>query len=250
MDTAYLKELDITENESKVFISLLRLKKSHAGEIANKIGLHRKTIYDCLRRLEEKGLVGRFIENNINYYKAVNPKRLIEIIKEKQTELKTKEEKIRNVLPELISLYKTNEDTINAVIYNGKKGLISVMEDILHSKPKEWLSLISTGKAPETLPKYLPIFHKKRIKNKIKYKAIFYSNKKAEKRAKEHAKMALTQVRCIFQQAFMPISVWVYNNKVAFMVWENELGILIEGKKISDSFRQHFYSLWKNAKII
>ena len=247
METSYLKELDLTENESKVFLALLKLKKAHAGQIANEIGLHRKTIYDCLRRLEEKGLVGTFMEKRVKHYKAVNPQRLLEIMNDKKVELEKKEEKIIKILPELLNLYNTSKEEINAVIYKGKKGLISIMEDVLKSRKKELLSLISTAIAPRLFPKYLPIWHKKRERNKIIYKVIYYSHTVAEKRAKEHVAMKYAYVRCISQVAYMPISIWIYDDKVAFMIWEAKLGILIESKKVADSFRKHFEVLWKIA---
>ena len=59
-----LSELGLTENESTVYEMLLRDGPSLAGKITQKTGIHRRNVYDCLERLNKKGLVGFVKENN------------------------------------------------------------------------------------------------------------------------------------------------------------------------------------------
>ena len=79
-----LKQAGLTENESKVYLALLDLGPSLAGQISRKAGLHRRTVYDTADMLAKKGLIGYILKNNRRLFQASNPNRILEIIKEKQ----------------------------------------------------------------------------------------------------------------------------------------------------------------------
>ena len=159
MDTKILEEIGLTANESKVYLSLIELGSSSAGQIIQKTGLHRAVVYDLLERLIEKGLVGHVITGRKKYFEATNPQRLKQILKEKENKLDT-------ILPQLLELSKF-QTALDVKIYKGKEGLKTVFENIIRNKPTEWLSLGSSGQTFEVLPYYLEHFHKDRIKNKI-----------------------------------------------------------------------------------
>jgi hypothetical protein len=67
---------------------------------------------------------------------------------------------------------------------------------------------------------------------------------------KEHKGMKLTDVRVLPYESIVPISIWLYKDKTALMIWEAETGILIEDKKVNKSFRDHFEVLWLVAKTV
>ena len=52
-----LEELGLTSGEVKVYLALLELGPSSAGEIIEKSRLQNSVIHFCLNRLKEKGLV-------------------------------------------------------------------------------------------------------------------------------------------------------------------------------------------------
>ena len=240
METEALEGIGLTRNESIVYITLLELGKSQISQIAEKTGMHRRSIYDCLERLEGKGIVSFVIEGKTRYFVAINPKKIMDIIKHK-------EEKIKNILPKLIEIAKSSKNITEATIHKGKEGLKNIMEDIIKDKPKIWYSLTSSGKGTQTLPFYIPQFHERRIKSKIKLEVIFGRNEQAVKRAIELKKFKLTEARFIDTKYIIPISLWIYNNKIAFMIWESEIGILIENKESAETFKNYFKVLWSIA---
>ena len=247
MDAKSLEGFGLTQNESFIFLTLLEIGRTHIGKIAEKTGLHRRTIYDCLQRLEEKGLVGFIVENKTRYFNAVNPKRFLEIIHEQEEKLKIKEKEFKNLLPQLLEIYKVQSEQENIVVYKGKEGLKTIFEDLLRTG-ETWYSIISSGMALSILPYYVPNFHNRRIKAGIDYKVKFYGSSAAIIRGTEHARMKRTKVRYLSEKAIVPISTWTYGDKTAFMIWEAELGVLIESKKVTESIRKHFEVLWKSAK--
>ena len=57
--------------------------------------MHRTTIYDFLEKLINKGLVNTVIKKNVTYYKATEPIKLMDFLKEKETHL-------QKILPDLL----------------------------------------------------------------------------------------------------------------------------------------------------
>ena len=244
-----LEEFGLTENESKVYLALLNLGPASAGEIIQKVGLHRAVVYDLLERLKEKGLIGSVLKGKKRYFESTSPKRFIEIIKEKENELKRKESDFMKILPELEELSGFKSE-LEVTIYKGKEGLKTIFEDVLLSKEKEWLGIGTGGIVPQVLPYYLETYHKRRIKQGVKIKTIFARTEEGEKRGKEFMKMPLTEVKFLPKSIQKPSTIQVYGNKTAIYSSSNGIPfiVLINNKEISLSFRAYFDILWNVAK--
>ena len=93
-----------------------------AGEITKKSGIHRRSVYDAIERLIQKGLVSYLKTNNRKYFEAVNPERLLEILKEKEDNIKT-------LLPELKLLKETSKEKKETLFFRGKQALRTVFDD-------------------------------------------------------------------------------------------------------------------------
>ena len=78
-----LKQAGLTENESKIYLSLVDHGPNLAGRISRLTGLHRRTVYDVTEMLIKKGLIGYILKNNRRYFEASNPNRILEILQEK-----------------------------------------------------------------------------------------------------------------------------------------------------------------------
>ena len=79
-----LKQAGLTENESKIYLSLVDHGPNLAGRISRLTGLHRRTVYDVTEMLIKKGLIGYILKNNRRYFEASNPNRILEILQEKE----------------------------------------------------------------------------------------------------------------------------------------------------------------------
>ena len=81
-----------------------------------KTGLHRVLIYDALESLIKKGLASYVIKENIKYFQAADPQRLLNFIEEKQ-------EQAKSIIPELALLQTQSHKKQTVSIYEGIKGL-------------------------------------------------------------------------------------------------------------------------------
>ena len=117
-------QLGLAKNEARIYETLLSEGESSVGSIAKKSQVHRRNVYDSLNRLIEKGMVFEIIESKENRYEAVDPKKLSEVLEEKQMAL-------TRAMPNLESLYASTPHKQDVFIYKGFEGLKNYMRDII-----------------------------------------------------------------------------------------------------------------------
>ncbi len=105
-----LEFFGLTDTEAQIYLALLNLGPSTATTIAKKANIHRRSVYDTTTRLIKKGIIGYIIKNNRKYFEAVDPERLLEIIKEK-------EQAINNILPQLKAKYQTTIEKQETIFF-------------------------------------------------------------------------------------------------------------------------------------
>ena len=118
-----LQELGLTELESKVYIALVELGSSKAGEIIKKTGFHRGTTYKVLQRLKEKGLVSS-VSAGKQFFQAVAPKRLRHFLEEKKAHLE-------ELIPLLEERQKRAGEKQAITVYMGVRGVKSALDQML-----------------------------------------------------------------------------------------------------------------------
>lgn len=228
-----LQKLGLTDNEARVYLALLELGPSLAGQISRKTGVHRRNIYDITERLIEKGLIGYIVKNNRRLFEAANPERLKEILKEKQRELE-------EALPNLTLLYQKTKEKQETNFYKGIEGLKTIFQEQVTGKSKEILILGASSSAFEVLPFYFKWYDKDRVKKKIKAR-IIASNKLP--------KIPLSEIRYLPQKYSNPLAINIYGDKVAITLWKKPpLAIVIKEQEIADSYRKYFELMWKIGK--
>lgn len=228
-----LKAAGLTENESKIYTTLLEIGPKSASTIAHRTGLHRRVIYDSIDRLIKKGIIGYIVENNKKIFQASNPMRILEIVKEK-------EQALDKVMPQMMALFNQERDKVRQEtnFYKGINGLKSVFEDQL-SEGKEILILGASQQAYELLGIYFHWFDKKRQEKKIRTKIIFNSPNKL--------KIPLSEIRYLPKEYSSNMAINIYADKVAIILWKKDkpIAILIKDQEIADGYRKHFELMWK-----
>lgn len=243
MDTKILTEAGLTPKEAEVYLALVTLGSSPATNIIRKTGFHRAVIYDLLERLIEKGLACHVRKGRKKFFEATDPHRLLGILHEK-------ENRLNRIIPELEELSQFREH-LDVKIFKGKEGIKAVFEDILISKPAEWLSVGSGGETYELLPAFLDEFHKTRIKEKIKSRGLFLNSQKAKIRGEKLAKLSLTEIRYLPKTFITPTVMNLYSEKATlYSVTKDNIPfiILLENPQLYKSFKEYFEWLWKLSK--
>lgn len=234
-----LGRIGLTTNEIKVYLALLDLGSSLAGDVAKRANLHRRPTYDALNRLVEKGLVSYTIKAGKKSFHPADPERILGLVEEREKEIK-------EILPEIKEKFRAVKVKIFSEIYEGKEGLKTIMENMLQER-KEWLTIGTTGKAPKILPFYLEQFAKRRVGLGIKRKTLLADTKEGREYYKILKMQGLIEVKFLPKEVKHPQTIWVWGDKVMIMLVSEEHPVmfLIDNKKIADSYREYFNLLWK-----
>jgi len=235
-----LNEIGLSKNESKVYLTLLRLGSASVGRITEGSGVHRRNVYDAIERLMKKGLIGHVLKGKIKYFEAANPKCLLNILEEEKMSLEKKMKNINSILPGLLSIHGSKERE-NVIIYKGVKGVKTILEDIL--KTKKTNHVLGAHKPPKQIQNYLNNFHRKRVKMGVKDRLLF--DRADIERAKTLSKMPFTEIKFLPKSNESNTAINIYGDKVAIIMWSEPIGILIENKEVAKSFREYFNLLWK-----
>lgn len=242
---AILEEAGLAGNEVKVYLALLDLSSALAGEITKRSGVNRTNVYDALDKLIEKGLVSYVITANRKYFEAASAERIIKYLEEREGEIREKRERVNSILDDLEARRKLSKEPQEATIYKGKKGFISIAEDVLNVK-KELLVFGAEGKFVELFTHYAEQWHVRRGTSKIPMK-IIYNEKSRAKKFK--ARFPIFHMKFNPHVYNTPATTWVYGDKVAIIVWSDQtIATLIRSKDVADSYRQFFTILWNDSK--
>jgi len=237
MEEINLEKLGLTHLEAKVYLELLKIGSTTTGPLIKKTELHRATVYDILKRLMEKGLATYITKEKTKYFQASDPEVISDLLKEKELIA-------QKVIPKLKLMQEKPKIKENAHIFQGKRGIKIIFEDIL--KYQEYLVFASKGKFKEVLGAYFDQFQKRKKEKKIKSKLLIDESLKGSK----YVKSIYGKVKFLPKEYNYPTATFVYGKNVAFFVFsEYPTAFLIESKEISDSFRSYFEILWKIAKI-
>ncbi|MDD5191729.1 MAG: helix-turn-helix domain-containing protein [Candidatus Nanoarchaeia archaeon] len=234
-----LKTLGLTEGEVKVYSAILNLGTATINKIHEKTGLERRTIYDVINKLIEKGFVSYTLQDKRKVYQCSPPNKLFEEARKRQEELKEFEKQI----PEIEKIFRSKKPEIKAETFRGEEGIKAVWEDMLNSNAVYW---IGSGRY---VPKMFPIFfihwNKRRIKKKVKW-----FNLLRHEMRKEIEIMPLEYIKFLPKEfSGNPTVTAIYGNKVAQFLFGDFLFVfLIESKELAENYKRYFNYLWKLAK--
>jgi len=235
-----LKQFDLNDKESQVYLAMLELGQAKVQEISIKANIKRTTAYDILSSLIGQGLVGQTQKGKKRLFYAEEPEKLYKLLKEKQ-------EKLNDILPILKSLYNTAGSKPKIRYYEGAAGLKNVYRDTL-TYQGELLAFVTENIIKNLGQDFAAEYISKRTKAKISVRAIapdteeMISYKKTDKEF-------IKQTRLVAKEKFpFTIEMNIYGNKLAFMSFKESLGIIIESNEIANNLRLLFELAWSGAK--
>lgn len=238
-----LTDIGLTEKEAKIYLVLLELGEALPSFIAKKAGVKRPTTYLILEQLCEKGLASTIKKSTYEYYQPIHPKVLIEDQEEKLLAL-------QKALPELIDLHSLYSVSPQVSFFQGREGIIHIMEDSLKTKT-ELLCWADVTLATQTLLKdYYPSYIGKKIKRKVWLRGIFSYDKYALD-VKRRSKKELREVYLIPKDKFpFKNEINIYDDKVAIISHQDQLGVIIQNQNIADTQKAIFNLGFEYAKIL
>lgn len=232
-----LRKIGLTNNEVKVYITLLKIKTGLAGEITKVSGIHRRSVYDAIERLIQKGLVSYALEGKRKQFQAEKPDRIRDIIQNWGGI-------VEDAIPKLNAVYEGGLEKQQAVIYRGKNGLKSIFDDVIEVGDNVYI-YGAFGDLDKKIPYAFAQFEKKRIKKGMKVKMIYDESD----RARMEKDLALATAKFLPKGFSGPVTTMIYGNRVAIEHWtDNPIIFMIRSTEVAKAYRQYFKLLWDTAK--
>lgn len=234
-----LKELNLEDNEIKVYLACLYLGSSKVNAISKKAELIRTTTYGVLKSLIEKGLASTIIKNNITYFQATKPQKLLGILDEKK-------KKINSILPQLKKIQEIVPNKHKVELFEGKEGLKTIFNDFV-ANPNQEIKIIGFfSKWLDFFGTWTDIYYRKKKENKIK--SLVLVDEKERAYTKDN-RIANSEIRYI-KDLDIDSECFIYQDKVALVSFEkdNLKGVLIQDKEIAKMQNLLFEKLWKISK--
>ncbi len=237
--TKTLIQFGFTQNQTKIYLAVLELGEGKAQDIAKKAHVLRPTAYEVLEQLKEIGAVGQYSRHGVRFYMAEPPVKLEKI-------LESKKKSIRDILPELESMYNISGFKPKIHYYEGLEGYKTVYEDTLTASGGRLYGILSMKDLFDTVgEEYMNDYIARRIKAGIHLQVIRSEAKDKKPIWKESAK-ELRTLRLAPEDFTFPLTMYIYDNKVSLMSSKREnFGLIIESKEFMQTQKALFDILWQ-----
>ena len=237
-----LREIGLSLNEARVYEALLHTGEASVQQISLKSRVHRRNVYDSLNKLMERGLASEVFVKGEKNFKAINPRRLLELLKEK-------EGRLDKSLPEMQAKYEAVEEKEEAYLYRGIEGFKNYLQDILKVRETVYFIGAKAFWLDPRLKHFLPRFQRERRRLGIKFMHLFDYEVKEQK--PEILKFVGKPYKFLPKKYSSPTAVDIFGDYVVTFVgvkpgflYEEPIQFVMKSKKLADGYRKFFQFMW------
>jgi len=247
MPESPLTYLGLNPEQAEVYKTLLEKQKMTASTIAHKTSIKRAHTYKTLEELIDMGLVTKTDKpGRITTYAAEHPRKLEELVEQKQHDYETAQAMLEQELPDLSSQYNLVAGKPNVRFFEGEDGIQKTLDDSLTSQTP----IYSYGDL-EAIQTYIPeinkAYVKKRSQKGLQKKGIALDTPYARKFLKNYHP-DVTETKLIAHKDAPPFQtvMQIYDNKISYITLgkENMIGVIVEDEHIYTMHKYLFEYLW------
>ncbi|MFH1592380.1 MAG: helix-turn-helix domain-containing protein [Candidatus Woesearchaeota archaeon] len=245
VETKILRELGLTNNEIAIYLFLLKNKESTTGPIIKETKISNSRVYESLNSLTDEGFISYNIQKDGKHFVAADPK----ILLEKHEEIK---KKLQEIIPQLSLLKSSEKDQTTLAIYEGYEGFKTAYTKMIDDCPVGETIRITGFSSKiyevEQLRTFLLNINLKSAKKKQKLKVLLEKSVR-DTLGQDREKEKITEVKYMPEFYISPAAMDIFLDYVYISLWEEKPYVfMIKNKKIAESFKSYFDSLWKIAK--
>ncbi len=246
----YLRALNLSGDESKLYLELLKSPRSHLA-LSRATGINRTKVYRLADQLEKRSLVSTQTDDRGTHLVAADPATLEVAIITEEEKLKSQRAAFRQLLPTLTDLQKNggkSEDSFSVHTYEGVEGFKQMLWHEL--KAKDEVVIFGSGTIEDLVPSVRWAERHRRQSTEAGYKIreLLNPGKKKEEFTKNTDFMARYQKRMLSaDEVVLDHQVVIYNDTVATFCWrgDQKVGYEVVNKANNQMMRQIFDHYWK-----
>lgn len=241
----FFMNLGMTEYESKVLASLIRLGKANPKEINLESGVPQNKLYSIIKKFVNLGLL-ESIPSDVKKYKLINIKTFI------HEKIKEKEEKLKELKKVKIEQAKDKEEQAAFSLIKGQKAIMNKLAEQNIKVEREILGVQRNWKYWGEGIRAM----EKAIKRGVKVKQIGIINGETEKRAREWKEIGCEIRKYNKKLGDYPLRFSIFDNKTArITVGKPEISkpgdyitIWTDSKALIAMLRDQFFQMWEKCE--
>ena len=243
-----LHQLGLSNNESKVYATLLEHGESTASQIITNADIRTGKAYELFESLRKKGLLSVVTKKGVKYFSAADPRNLLRRLEEEQTKLDQSHQEAEKLLPQLLKQVNNTKGETHIELYSGLKGLqVAYAKEFAHAKKSSTLyvlGVIASDKYPKAILDHF-VYNIKPERERKGYKIRKLLSKESRKWRHHHEPKA--SIRYLPYASLVTINI-IESLSIIGIQTEEPITITIESKEVAESFKHNFDLLWKLSR--
>jgi sugar-specific transcriptional regulator TrmB len=245
----YLKQLDLSNAEAKIYLMLLKSGPVSIRELAQTVDIKRTTTYFYIDQLVEKGLIVKLVRGSKKVVAANSPEDLKILVEEKLKNALAVQHAFPKILHMITASLPQAEHTFDSEIrnYKGKNGVKKLYAQAL--KAKELRSLVNIEEILSAFPENPDLFDEAVNHNPgmIMYEIVVQSPE-----AVARMKQATGRTKNYYFK-FLPANmdirstdILIYDGNVSFIEIKNQTNaVTLHSKELYNNFILLFDYIWQ-----
>ena len=240
------ERLGFTPGEGKVYSAVLSSENATLQYIHEQTGLERRSVYDIINKMVNRGLVAYLTEGKHKIYRATDPKNMMAWYEEEAAETEAKKKALEAELPRLRKAFFASKPSFDARVYRGKEGAKALFTEMLGYKDHYFIG------GNWGLIKYIGAswwagWDRKRVEKGIRWHDLITSEPKML--AKHPLPDRLYEHKVLPPEFGSPNVIAIFGDRVANIYWSDTLFIFeINNRDIAENYLNYFRYLWKAQK--
>jgi len=240
-----LVKLGLAEKEAQIYKVALESGPETVQKIAQRAEITRTGAYAYIKSLMSRGLMSSSTRDKKTYFLAESPESLSSLLDSRKKEVQRLIFEFKKTMPQLRTLFETNEERPQVRVFEGKDGFKTMTNDLLKSKFQALEEFTSVDEIYTIYPTQQEEYREKLAKKfkKARTRIIYTSNNPVLNKLSRVA-----ELRFLSKEKFPFVgSMNIYGNKVALTSHKKTTtGVIIENKEIAETMRAIFNLAWES----
>lgn len=248
-----LKDLGLTENETKVFLAAVKVGLAPISRVAMEARIARTYVYELAEELKKKGLLAEVEVDKIKKVQALDYGGLLSYTQRRQRDMQRLEKDLEKAQGEFQALRMGIAQKTKVRFFEGVEGIKSINAEIrknmeMLKMPYNFYVVFSADKMETVLPGWIEHNQHIYFEPLMKKYAIISDTPLLPKflqKTKEREQKNLLYKIWPKEQKEFPTDTLCWLNKIAYLDLQgNPSGIIIENQAMVDTFIMWFKLMW------
>ncbi len=235
-----LQKLWLSEQESKIYLDLLKNGSASLTEISKRVHISRPSLYNILPHLENINIVRTFVKWKRNFYRASHPDNLQKLLDNISKDFDT-------MIPEISKLYMPDNVRSEIQTISWENMLKTIFEDVANSL-NHWDAYYRYSSRRPDFEFRWNLWKYKEIRNAKNLQRMVITSEKIEAKKKkkiEKKVVIIPKKHDLFEENITKV---IYSDKIAIIDYTNYTGYIIQNPLIAKFEKSTFLLLFKMLK--